>query len=246
MSRTRDVAALELADPAVIETFKAKLRWQLKRRQWTNVMLANAAHVSPTAAGKWVNTGVIGKKNLATLADIFGVSVVYFLNPDIPVETPEADDVLLVTSPAGRTSEAIQVRDIYVATDSPALVPGTAGPIVSVLLQKQWVDFTFPSLTSYSQLCLMTVANDSMAETLNRGDVVFVDVGVQAISEDGLYLLRIRGRDDVRRVQNTPDGGWLILCDNARYEKFTVLPGRDSELPTVVGKVLSPISLRTI
>lgn len=77
---------------------------------------------------------------------------------------------------------------------------------------------------------------DSMAPTLNSGDVLLVDTGVTEVKIDGIYVLRAHDRLFVKRVRQRMDGKYEISSDNPNHKTVDVLDG-DQEV-TVIGRVV--------
>lgn len=59
----------------------------------------------------------------------------------------------------------------------------------------------------------LTVRDDNMAPTLALGNIAVVRP-CHAKGEDGVYLLKCRGREVLRRLQTLSDGRIAVLCDN--------------------------------
>lgn len=77
---------------------------------------------------------------------------------------------------------------------------------------------------------------DSMAPTLNSGDVLLVDTGVLEVKIDGIYVLRAHDRLFVKRVRQRMDGKFEISSDNPTHKTVDVLNG-GSEV-AVIGRVV--------
>lgn len=246
MSRSRDSQVPLLGDSSVLETFKAKLVYQLKKKGWKSADLARELKVSATAVGKWVRTGTIGKMNLVAMAQAFGKPVTYFMNPDIPLEDDDRD---LSVSVVGMRTEikAVQIRDYGLAHGKASKSIGALGPIISLMVRKSWLDENLPVSADSASLFLFTVQTDAMDPTMSRGDVLFVDTTANEAAENGLYLVCIRGIDDVRRLQVSPDGSVVVSCDNSVYDSFVLTnEDRQSNNFTILGRVVLPLALRNI
>lgn len=90
--------------------------------------------------------------------------------------------------------------------------------------------------TSPAALRFIHAYGDSMAPTLNSGDVLLVDTGIQEVKIDGIYVLRAHGRLFVKRVRQRMDGHYEISSDNPTHKTVDVLNG-DHQV-TVVGRVV--------
>ena len=92
-------------------------------------------------------------------------------------------------------------------------------------------------ISSLQALRLVTAFGDSMRPTFDDGDMLVVDTGVQAVGQDGIYLLR--GPDDilVKRVQRKADGAWLLISSNKEYETERIEPEKRDAF-AVLGRVV--------
>lgn len=87
----------------------------------------------------------------------------------------------------------------------------------------------------------VTVREDNMAPTLAPGNIAVVRP-CRTKGEDGVYLLKCRGREVLRRLQTLSDGRVAVLCDNRAY-----LPeyATAAELE-ISGRVISKIAVAPI
>jgi len=85
-------------------------------------------------------------------------------------------------------------------------------------------------LAKYPHLMSLPVKGDSMAPTLNDGDMVVCDGG--GWDGDGVYVIKTIEEMFVKRVQHTPQG-YRIVSDNKLYESYT---GSAEEI-AIVGRV---------
>ncbi|WP_308028579.1 S24 family peptidase [Neisseria bergeri] len=87
-----------------------------------------------------------------------------------------------------------------------------------------------------SHIKIITARGDSMAGTIDEGDVIFVDTAVTEMVEDGVYLIHVSDGLRAKRLQRTVTGGVKILSDNKRYETETV-EKHDLEQLKICGKI---------
>jgi phage repressor protein C with HTH and peptisase S24 domain len=88
-----------------------------------------------------------------------------------------------------------------------------------------------------NSLSIIKVTGDSMEPTLHDGDEVLVDVSdEQARLRDGIYVLRMDGTLNVKRVAIEPQGRKIsVVSDNAAYPSWQ---GLDRRSVNIVGRVL--------
>lgn len=88
-----------------------------------------------------------------------------------------------------------------------------------------------------SSLSIIKVVGDSMEPALHDGDEVMVDLGDGSTRlRDGIYVLRMDGALQVKRIAIQPTGKLVsVLSDNPAYPSWS---GLDRRAITVVGRVL--------
>lgn len=247
MAKARSSDDLIFADPLVVESFKQKLAYQLKKRRWKNADLAREMDVSATAVGNWVKHGSISKVNAVTVARIFGTSISYFLNSDIPLEQDSADVEMTVATARGTQETVVQIRDYHLARGETAGSRQSSSPVLSMMVRKSWLEQYLPSPDMYPHVYIYTVRTNTMSSTLEVGDVVFVDTTVRLAESSGLYLVQIHESEDIRRIQLNPDGSMVIRCDNSSYDDFMVPPDPKAKASVkILGSVLPAFAIRKI
>ena len=93
------------------------------------------------------------------------------------------------------------------------------------------------TLAKPTNLSIIKVTGDSMEPTLHDGDEVLVDVSdEQTKLRDGIYVLRMDGALNVKRVAIEPQGRKIsVVSDNAAYPSWQ---GLDRRSVNIVGRVL--------
>lgn len=88
----------------------------------------------------------------------------------------------------------------------------------------------------------MQAVGDSMAPTIDRGDLLIVDVTSPTIRGEGVYVFAVDGQLDatvVKRVGMIPTGGLVIFSDNPLYaHERDELFGEELAQLRVVGRVV--------
>lgn len=68
---------------------------------------------------------------------------------------------------------------------------------------------------------VINVRGDSMADTIEPGDLIFVDVSVTEFDGDGIYVFGFDDKIYVKRLQMIPDK-ILVISDNTKYREWSV------------------------
>ena len=83
---------------------------------------------------------------------------------------------------------------------------------------------------------VLTVHDDTMAPTLNAGDLLLIDLAVTRPRRDGLYVLHRPGDISIRRLQLGPQGdAATIIADNPKYPP---IPNTPLSTLDIIGLVL--------
>lgn len=122
-------------------------------------------------------------------------------------------------------------------------VEASAGHGAIAGLEAKWSKFGFDetwlrrlAISKTTSLSIIRVQGDSMEETLFDGDEVMVDLGDgQSRLRDGIYVLRMDGALNVKRVAIEPQGRRVsVLSDNPAYPSW---PGLERRAIDIVGRV---------
>ncbi|WP_231359822.1 XRE family transcriptional regulator [Escherichia coli] len=83
---------------------------------------------------------------------------------------------------------------------------------------------------------VINVRGDSMASTIEPGDLIFVDVNVNEFDGDGIYVFGFDGKVYVKRLQMIPDQ-LLVISDNPKYREWNITKENEHRFH-IFGKVL--------
>ncbi len=90
----------------------------------------------------------------------------------------------------------------------------------SIAFRAAWVKQALN--TESRDLILIEVVGDSMAPTVEDGDLILANLAEPRFRQDGIYLLRHDSGLAVKRIQRRPDGKLLVRSDNPKYEAMVV------------------------
>lgn len=85
-------------------------------------------------------------------------------------------------------------------------------------------------------LTIIAAKGDSMEPTISDGDIMLVDISIDRVIDDAIYIIQASRYLAVKRIQLTPDGSLTIISDNQRYEKQTISPEQAKEVK-IAGRV---------
>lgn len=177
--------------------------WRTKKRM-TQSALAALLGVKQNTISAWENgTRTPGMDDLDSLCTIYKVSFVAFLtkqDEDLPEFSPVP---LLAARPRGGSGGLETEDDI-----------------------QSWYSFHTDFLLrkgNPQKMRLFFIAGDSMAPTLNEGDMVMVDTAqIGGVISGKIYMLRIGEELMMKRLENRPNGILLIRSDNPSYEPIEI------------------------
>lgn len=86
-----------------------------------------------------------------------------------------------------------------------------------------------------SNLDLISASGDSMEPTINSGDILLVDHGINEVLYDSIYVAMVNGELYVKRFQRTPSRTLLMISDNPKYQSFELKPEDDVR---IIGRVV--------
>jgi len=189
--------------------------------------LAKAVGVSDNAIYKWVSgRGQPGMASLVSLARAEGVSVEWLATGEGATKAP---------------SEPSNSQDLFGfgATRRELLLPAEGATsvhcaqVVDVLrFQSDWLQRQFR--VNENDLALIEVRGDSMAPTIDAGDLCLVNLADTRFIHDGVYAFWSEGELVVKRLQREANGTLMMLSDNPAYRPLRVRP----EELTIIGRVI--------
>lgn len=87
------------------------------------------------------------------------------------------------------------------------------------------------------QIRIINVRGDSMAGTIEPGDLLFVDISVQQFDGDGIYAFIYDETSHVKRLQKMKDK-LLVISDNQTYRPWEPIEKEEMNRILVFGKVI--------
>lgn len=92
---------------------------------------------------------------------------------------------------------------------------------------------------------LLPAKGDSMAGTIEDGDIVFVDRTVRRFDGDGIYVIVWSGRLLLKRLHAMIDGRLEVKSDNQRYTPEYITSSGEDEL-SICGRVVGKWGLQRL
>lgn len=202
------------------------------RAKWGRSQEALANEIEVTKGNVWAWEHDKHSPNVGQVIDI-SLATGFPVPSDVQVKIAAALEIS-----SGNAAEGIRVpmlaneASMGIGTDSSLDGDVMTGQIT--LTTKFVTDQVRPTRTD--SLRFIHAYGDSMAPTMNSGDVLLVDTGVKEVKIDGIYVLRAHERLFVKRVRQRMDGKFEISSDNPTHKTVDVLNG-DHEV-AVIGRVV--------
>lgn len=127
--------------------------------------------------------------------------------------------IVEVSEPQNPNTVRIDILDVEASAGNGAYLSPTEQGLLS-----QEFDLTFFrqqfGRADAKHLKLITVKGDSMAPTLESGDLLYVDISENYFSADGLYVFTFDGQTFIKRLQKVGKE-MLVISDNPTYKEWT-------------------------
>lgn len=173
--------------------------------------------VSQQAIGKIVRGETLNPKNILEIAAALNVDPHW-------LKTGEGDPdpsyrIVEVSEPQNPNTVRIDILDVEASAGNGAYLSPTEQGLLS-----QEFDLTFFrqqfGRTDAKHLKLITVKGDSMAPTLESGDLLYVDISENYFAADGLYVFTFDGQTFIKRLQKVGKE-MFVISDNPTYKEWT-------------------------
>lgn len=153
------------------------------------IAVADTFHVSPTAARKWLlGLGMPELDHMMAICTRFNVTI----------------DELLGRAP----------RPLGKSVSIPIL--NGEKEVSVVQFEADWLNKNMH--INQAGVHMLVCNGDSMAPTINNGEIMFVDTPVSRLDDNSVYLLRYQNRILVRRIRVGFSDMAELICDNGGYQ----------------------------
>lgn len=140
----------------------------------------------------------------------------------------------------------IPVYDIRGGMGRGALVPERESVIDSIRVPMSFVRENFPTVSSPTNLRVITGYGDSMKPTFAHGDPLIVDTGVNEMLIDSVYVFTLHDELYVKRIQRLPGGSLKIISDNREMYDPITLPAEERGAIIVHARVVIAWNMRKL
>ena len=176
--------------------------------------------VSQPSISDIVNGKTRSPKNILEIATALGVDPHWLKTGE---GEPDSDFVRVVHLPdqAAENTVRVEILDIEASAGNGTFLTRTEQ---GLLAQEFDLDFFRRQFgrTDAKNLKIIAVKGDSMAPTLESGDLLYVDVSENYFSADGLYVFTFDEHTFVKRLQKRGREMWAMSDNKEKYEPWQI------------------------
>lgn len=198
-------------------TLSERLTALMAEKGLSQAELARMIGVKQPSIFKILSGQTLNPKNILEIATALNVDPHW-------LKTGEGDPdpsyrVVEVSEPQNPNTVRIDILDVEASAGNGAYLSPTEQGLLS-----QEFDLTFFrqqfGRADAKHLKLITVKGDSMAPTLESGDLLYVDISENYFAADGLYVFTFDGQTFIKRLQKVGKE-MLVISDNPTYKEWT-------------------------
>ena len=127
--------------------------------------------------------------------------------------------IVEVSEPQNPNTVRIDILDVEASAGNGAYLSPTEQGLLSQEFELTFFRQQFGRADA-KHLKLITVKGDSMAPTLESGDLLYVDISENYFAADGLYVFTFDGQTFIKRLQKVGKE-MLVISDNPTYKEWT-------------------------
>ena len=198
-------------------TLSERLTALMSEKGLSQAELARMIGVKQPSIFKILSGQTLNPKNILEIATALNVDPHW-------LKTGEGDPdpsyrIVDVSEPQNPNTVRIDILDVEASAGHGAYLSPTEQGLLS-----QEFDLTFFrqqfGRADAKHLKLITVKGDSMAPTLESGDLLYVDISENYFAADGLYVFTFDGQTFIKRLQKVGKE-MLVISDNPTYKEWT-------------------------
>lgn len=205
----------------------------LTENGWNQSDLARRLEISPQSVQYWVSGKTSPRgKSLSALSDLTGYPEHWFF-----MESSEADSVNMVKpKPHIPNVYRVEVLDVHASAGPGVVIPSDfIETVTAIEYTTEQARILFGG-RQQEVIKIITIDGDSMLGTIDPGDQVFVDISINSLSGDGIYIFVYGDTLHIKRLQMQGER-LAVLSDNKKYETWYIDGSNEYKLH-IMAKVL--------
>lgn len=169
--------------------------------------------------------------HLVKIADALGVKVSdLFTNKPI-----ESNEFLVKSTDESKDIFRVDLLDVTASAGPGANPPGIVNRINTIEYDLEYARSIFGNRQEGS-IAQITIRGDSMSDTIEPGDLIFVDISTPFFDGDGIYVFCFSNEIYVKRLQKIKNE-LRVISDNKCYETWSINTN-EIDLLKISGKVI--------
>ncbi|AVL40823.1 helix-turn-helix domain-containing protein [Providencia stuartii] len=203
-----------------MKTMRDRIKQARLAKDMTQAELADAVGVSPQSVQQWETSTEPRKNRVMKIAEILGVDANWLLfgRP----ESENRKDVVKIELEDGSNVQErykVEILDIEASAGSGVMVlDDFIETITAIEYSADEAKRLFGGRPS-NTIKMITVKGDSMAETFEPRDQIFVDITTNFFDGDGIYVFVLDNQLYIKRLQKQYKR-LAVISDNPRYETW--------------------------
>ncbi|BDE04545.1 helix-turn-helix transcriptional regulator [Pasteurella multocida] len=198
-----------------MQNLSVRLRKVLSEKRLSQQWLAEQVGISQQAIGKILNGGNTTK--ILEIATALGVDAHW-----LKTGKGSRDTSLVVSEPSAEYKVKVDHLSVSAIAGYNGFSNADYPDVIRSIYFSENGLLEIVGKKTTQGLYLISVPTDSMSPTINKGDIVFVDVNVNAYIGEGVYVFDLNGETYIKRLQRIPTGVIRALSDNPLYPPFDI------------------------
>ncbi|EBA6427175.1 helix-turn-helix transcriptional regulator [Salmonella enterica] len=193
----------------------------------------DAANISRLETGKQKQ---FTEQTLSRLADCLGVDIAELFTSDSKGNTVCKHSDMRKDSANAKDLFRIEILDVSASAGNGLIQGGDVIDVIHAIEYNKDKALAMFGGRPAAELKVINVRGDSMAPTIEPGDLIFVDISINQFDGDGIYVFGFDDKIYVKRLQMIPDK-LLVISDNTNYREWSITKDNECRFG-VFGKVL--------
>ncbi|MGY6771859.1 XRE family transcriptional regulator [Gallibacterium sp. ZY190522] len=208
-----------------MNTLGSRLQQVLNDKGITQEKLANMINVSQNTISLIVKGSTKKPRNILEIATALGVDAHWLKTGEGSRETKTTTPPItsLVSHQEDKEhTHQIDRLDVQAAAAINGITNQDYPEIIQSIYFSQRGLAEIVGKKSAEDIYLVTVPTDSMAPTINKGDLVFIDTKIDYYDTEGVYIFLLNGDLYIKRLMRLPTNSYKAISDNKVYPDFDI------------------------
>ncbi|EEW8806255.1 LexA family transcriptional regulator [Escherichia coli] len=218
-------------------TFSERLNMAMRNAGYSQGRLAKEVGMAQSSVNQLLNKAN-GSRKTVEIAKALGVNPEWLASGVGPMEIKTSTDshhVHNISEGCISNSYVVDVLDIRYSCGPGSYNSDFPDIVRSIAIEPGYASRIFGGRPA-STIKAINAHGDSMKDTINPEDLVFVDISVHTFNGDGIYAFTYSGTSHIKRLQRVKDT-LTVISDNPAYKDWAIEQA-DFEQLHIDGKVI--------